>query len=358
MIEEVIEVVSDILSPVYLVGGAVRDFVMEREVTDWDFTTPLTPDEIEAALLKNNAGRKIWASGKQFGTLGTKVYLPKEDCFVKIEITTFREETYSSSRKPQVEFVTSIDQDLMRRDFTINAMAVRLKKNYLHVIDPYGGIPDLEHSIIRAVGHARQRFKEDPLRMLRAARFASAFGFEIEELTKKRMAEGSLAILRVSKERWVQELDKLLMGDYVVNGLNILAETRLLHNILPELSVQIGYDQMTPHHDFTLWEHTYKVVEAVPKNINLKWAALLHDVGKPFAAIVKPNNPAQKNYPGHELIGKEIAEKIGRYLKWPKERIDWVSDAVGCHLEERSPLKGYDSGAQKRMNITPEIKER
>ena len=348
MIEEVIEKVTEIISPVYLVGGAVRDFIMEKEVDDYDFTTPFTPDEIETILREKNPERWVGITGKRFGTVATKVYLPTRNLFPKVEITTFREEVYTKGRKPTVEFVRGLEQDLMRRDFTMNAIALRMKKDRFHFIDPFHGIDDIEQGIIRAVGSPRQRFREDPLRMLRAARFASTLGFTIDEQTFKRMTDSAPRILEVSKERWVQELDKLLMGDNVAKGLDILAETRLLNYMIPELAIQVDYDQMTPYHDFNLWEHTVKVVEAVPKDIDMKWAALLHDVGKPFVAKVKHNNPGQKTYVGHELVGEEMSIKIGRYLKWSLARILTVSEMVGGHLSDDSALKGYDSGAQKR----------
>ena len=348
MIEEVVEEVSKIINPVYLVGGAVRDYIMDKEVDDYDFTTPYTPDEIEAILLEKNPDRKIWLSGKRFGTIATKLYISDPICskFPKVEITTFREEVYEGNRKPKVEFVRNLEQDLMRRDFTMNAIALRMTKGRFHFIDPFNGMDDIENGIIRAVGSPRQRFKEDPLRMLRAARFASTLGFKLDEQTEKRITDAAPSILKVSKERWTQELDKLLMGDNVVEALGILADTRLLNYMIPELAIQVDYDQLTPYHDFTLFMHTMLVVQAVPKDINMKWAALLHDVGKPFVAKMKPSGE-QKIYVGHELVGKEMAIKIGRYLKWSKERIDTVADIVGSHLDSNSPLKGYDSGAQK-----------
>jgi tRNA nucleotidyltransferase/poly(A) polymerase len=352
LIEEVMEVITEIMNPipVYGVGGMVRDWLMDRESDDIDITTPATPEEVIEILEKRNPGRKIWETGKRFGTVATKVYLPKSDRYEKVEITTFREESYDGkTRKPNVEFVRNLHQDLMRRDFTINAIAIRLKKNRIHIIDPFGGMDDIENGIIRAVGSARQRFKEDPLRMLRAARFASTLGFEIEEMTMKRMRDASPAILKVSKERWMQELDKLLVADNVMVGLNILADTRLLNYMIPELAIQVGFDQQTPYHDFTLWEHTCRVVQAVPKDdVELAWIGLLHDVGKPFAAFQK--NDEQKIYVGHELIGKELAEQIGKHLKWSADRIKNVSDGVGNHLDEKSQIKGYDSGAQKRAD--------
>lgn len=346
-IAELLEEITKIISPVYLVGGAVRDYVMEKEPSDADFTTPHTPDEIEAILLEKNPDRKMWLSGKKYGTIATKLYLPESDCFVKVEITTFREEVYTGTRKPEVSFVKGLEQDLMRRDFTMNGIALRLKKDKLHFIDPYNGMDDIEEKIIRAIGSAKQRFKEDPLRMLRAIRFTSTMGFNIEDITFKRIVDAAPSILKVSKERWTQELDKMLMGDYVADGLIHLGESRLLNYMIPELAIQVGYDQLTPYHDFDLWEHTYRVVAACPKDLNLRWAALLHDVGKPFVAKLKPSGE-QKTYVGHELVGAEIAEKVGKYLKWSSDRTEAVSKMVGGHLDDKSALKGYDSGAQKR----------
>jgi putative nucleotidyltransferase with HDIG domain len=349
MIEEVMEEVTKIISPVYLVGGAVRDYVMERGINDFDFATPLTPEEILSLLKEKNPGRWVGEVGKRFGTIQTKIYLPKSDRFVKIEVTTFRTEQYTKgSRKPEVEFTTNLHEDLSRRDFTINAMAIRVRKGKLVIIDPFNGMTDIENKTINAVGSAKTRFKEDPLRMLRAARFVATFGFGVEEITMKRMTDGSIQILNVSKERWSQELDKLLMGDYVVDGLIHLGASRLLHHMIPELAIQVGYDQMTPHHDFDLWEHTYKVVKATPKDLNLRWGALFHDIGKPYVAKVKDNNPNQKNYMGHELVGAEMVGKIGHYLKWSSDQTKAVTDIVKNHLDDKSLLKGYDSGAQKK----------
>jgi putative nucleotidyltransferase with HDIG domain len=354
MIEEVMEEMTKIISPIYLVGGAVRDYVMKREINDFDFTTPLTPDEILDALHKGNPGRWVGEIGKRFGTIQTKIYLPKSDCFVKVEVTTFRAEVYTDgSRKPEVKFTKHLHEDLSRRDFTINAMAIRIRDGKMVIIDPFGGLDDIENHTIRAVGSARTRFKEDPLRMLRGIRFASTLDFGIEEITMKRMTDGAIQILNVSKERWMLELDKILMSDESIFGLTLLADSRLINYMIPELAIQVDYNQMTPHHDFTLWEHTVKVVAACPKDIILRWAALLHDVGKPYVAKVKDNNPGQKNYMGHELIGAEMVGKIGPYLKWKTDQTKAVMAMVKNHLDDKSPLKGYDSGAQKRMEEEP-----
>jgi tRNA nucleotidyltransferase (CCA-adding enzyme) len=345
LLARVVDAVTDICSPVYLVGGAVRDHLMGRGVKDYDFTTPLIPDVIEEAIRTNNPGRHLHTVGKRFGTLGTKVYIPSFEEYVEVEITTFREETYSGSRKPEVTFVTNISEDLGRRDFTFNAIAMRKDKGY-RLIDPYNGKDDIEAGVIRAVGNARARFKEDPLRMLRAARFCSTLGFSIEEITMARMTSGSIQILGISKERWTQELDKLLMGDNVVQALYVLMESGLMRWMVPELYMQYKYDQKTPHHDFDLWEHTCRVVAACPKDLNLRYAALFHDVGKPFTMTQKASG--QQNYVGHELMGYELIKKIGHYLKWSNDRLTEVSELVKGHLEETNILRAFDCGAQKR----------
>lgn len=203
--------IEDIISPSYLVGGSVRDKLLGREPHDYDFATPMLPDDIESKV--KEAGKRAFITGKRFGTIGFK----HDGDFV--EVTTFRSERYGKTRKPEVEFVTSINEDLSRRDFTINAIALRGTK----YIDPFDGRKDLEDRIIKAVGNPSERFNEDPLRMLRAARFASQLGFTIESKTLASIKKNAHKILGVSRERWIQELDKLLLGDHVANGLRVLA---------------------------------------------------------------------------------------------------------------------------------------
>lgn len=324
------EKVEEMINPVYLVGGSVRDMLIGRNINDLDFCTPHTPDEIEKSIRK--AGRKPYLVGKRFGTVACKVDGEM------IEITTFRTETYESgNRKPEVNFVSQINHDLSRRDFTINAIAKRGDK----IIDPFNGIKDLDNHTIRCVGNPRQRFKEDPLRMLRACRFSSQLGFKIEENTFEKMQERSHSILTVSKERWVIELDKLLLGDFVKDGIENLLKSELMKYIIPELSLQYNFKQMSEYHDFELHEHTIKVIEACPKDLNLRWAALLHDIAKPFLFIQK--NDKKRIYPKHELLGKEIVEKNGLYLRWSNERIKNVSELVLNHLNDDSILRKYDN---------------
>ena len=350
-IVDVLKVVSDFLPQIYGVGGMVRDDKRNRPVNDYDFTTPSTPDEVEEALRVNNPGRKLYLIGKKYGTIGTKVWVPEWNKYVIAEITTFRSEQYTyGNRKPNVEFVEDITADLMRRDFTINAMAYRWKDGRLRLIDPFDGEEDLDRHLIRAVGNPRQRFKEDPLRMLRACRFLSTLYEEgdlpwgVEHDTFIKMRERAFSILTVSRERWCMEMDKLLMGPGVAQGLHMLAESRLLSFMFPELMLQVGYDQACPYHDHELWDHTVRVVELVPFDINMRWAALFHDIAKPFCATWK--SAEQKNYIHHELLGAELVDKYAHYLRWSNERRYAVRELVLGHQQDSSELKFYDDMAK------------
>jgi tRNA nucleotidyltransferase (CCA-adding enzyme) len=333
----IIKEVEKVLSPVYLVGGSLRDTLLNQVPHDFDFACPLSPDEIEKAVRK--AERRPYLVGKRFGTIGFKV--ETETGYEYVEVTTFRNEQYKEgSRKPEVSFVRDITADLSRRDFTINSMALREGK----LIDPFNGQKDLKNGIIRAVGQPSHRFKEDPLRMLRVCRFASQLNFNIEEKTFESMKQLNYKILEVSRERWMIELDKLLMTDRPSIGLSYLMESRLLNFMIPELALQYKYEQNNPHHEYDLWTHTLRVVENVPKDINLRLGALLHDVAKPY---VRTDREDRSNYIKHDLLGKEIVIRLARYLKWSNERTEIISDLVLNHVEDESPLKEADTKGKK-----------
>lgn len=339
-IKSVCDSVIDVISPSYLVGGCVRDILLNRPINDLDFCTPLLPDDIEQKII--DSGRKCLNIGKKFGTLGMKYQSDPKIKSDIIEITSFRREAYKpGNRKPEVEFVGNITADLSRRDFTINSMALSTKD--YHLTDPFNGQEDLKNKIIRCTGNPTERFKEDPLRMLRACRFASQLGFDIEEQTFKKMKEHSHYIIDVSKERWTAELDKLLMGDYVEKGLIYLFESGMLACMIPELALQFKYDQHSEYHKLTLDNHTIQVVKNTPKDINLRWAALLHDVGKPVAQTYKLTG--DYGYYKHELIGAEIVDHIGLYLKWSNERREMIVGLVRKHMDEDSPLREADVNA-------------
>lgn len=329
-----IAAVTEAVSPVYLVGGSVRDIVLGRVPHDYDFASPLSPDELEAAV--RASGRRPYLMGKRFGTVGFM-------CDGQlIEITTFRKETYRpGSRKPDVEFISDIAHDLSRRDFTVNAMALRPDGT---LVDPFGGREDIARRVIRTVNKPFERFNEDPLRMLRAARFTAQLGFTLDPETERSAAKKAAKILEVSKERWTAELDRLLVSEHATEGLDILARTRLLSYMLPELAVQVGFTQDSPYHELSLWEHTLKTVRLTPGDLTLRWAALLHDIGKPYAQV--KNNRDYSNYMQHDIIGAELVQKIGPYLKWPSKRTKEVADIIAHHLEVSSPLHDADSAAR------------
>lgn len=312
---DVYRAVSEIVDPVYLVGGPVRDILMGRECIDFDFATPLDPDRVE--FLIRQAGRRPYLVGKRFGTIGMRFQGHN------VEITTFRSERYpDTTRKPEVEFLGGLAEDLARRDFTINALAWRDGQ----IFDPWGGRADIEAQVIRAVGEPIARFREDPLRMLRAARFASQLQFSVEPLTA--LAIGRLAphILHVAKERWCQELDKLLVGPSAEYGLRLLADTGLLRCVLPELQLQLD---LPP-----LFDETIADVSAAPPEVVARWAALLGRVSQPYMQAGAASHPATHSHhdgcrvAGHDLLGAELAEKIGLYLKWSTDRRETVARLV------------------------------
>lgn len=333
--------VNEIVPKCYLVGGAVRDMLMGASPMDYDFVTPLLPDDVERHI--REAGRHCWSGGKRFGTLGAKVWF--NDQWNKVEITTFRHETYTpGNRKPYVTFgVGDITEELSRHDFTVNAIAVKPDGS---LCDPFNGIDDIDNDIIRAVGNATIRFKEDPLRILRAMRFVSTKGFYIEKATLTSLTRHVHRLNDVSRERWCQELDKLLVGDFVNIALAIMWETSTWRHLIPELQLQHNFDQHSPYHHFPLDIHTRKVVMLAPKDVDIRWAALLHDVGKPFTQTFKKTG--QANYILHDVVGAEIVRGIAARLKWSKARTERVFHLVLTHITDPdNPLQDADSGSQK-----------
>lgn len=329
----IIDEVSAMFPDIYLVGGSVRDMQLGKQPKDYDFCTPYDPDQIENIV--RAAGKKPHAIGKRFGTIGFK-------CAGEyVEVTTFRTELYErGNRKPTVWFVTDITQDLSRRDFTINAMAMRGTR----IIDPFGGRLDILERKIKPVGDGGVRIREDPLRMLRAARFASQLDFTVDPKFIGTMRKHAQKIMTVSRERWCQEIDKLLMTDHPETGLQVLADSHVLKYIMPELWLQIGYDQNSPYHALTLWEHTKSTVAKSPRELDLRWSALLHDIGKPFVRTEK--NEFQSNYIMHDIVGSYMAEGIAARLKWSGNRTKTVVSTIRDHLRDDSPIRAADNDSK------------
>ncbi len=306
-----IEVLLDGIE-LHLVGGAVRDLLIGNEPKDYDYSTPNRPEEVEQAILK--AGSHCYSMGKKFGTIGFKYeYEPKN--FEFVEITTFRTEFYHpGNRKPLVEFTTNMEDDMSRRDFTINAMTIGSNGE---LWDKYSGQKDLKNKIIRAVGNPEKRFDEDPLRILRAVRFAAKYNFEIEAETRNCCQKMNWRLLDISKERWVIELDKILSNENVKKGLTQLMELDLLKVMIPNLTLQGEIS----------WNKTIDAVGSAPKeNLNLRWAAFLCNIAQPFG---KTN---------HDILGAELATQICTYLKFSKARTDYIVEQIKNQLNFESDI--------------------
>lgn len=276
----------------YLVGGAVRDHVMGRESADLDFTTDSLPQETIRMLEIHKM--PVFTIGIEQGTVGTIVDGEK------VEITTYRcKESYTKgSRTPTVVFGSSLTEDLRRRDFTINAMAMDVEGT---VVDPFGGQSDIRSGVIKAPMDAVELFTDDPLRLLRAVRFAARYGFSIETNTFAAMRMLAPSVVSVSVERIFQEMDKILVGDNVETALDLLESTGLLAVLFPELQEVVQFlEKQGKHHSKLVWPHIKEVVAAVPPRSTVRWAALYHDVAKPQTFSVKNG---EVHFFGHEDKG-------------------------------------------------------
>ena len=322
-----------------LVGGSVRDFILQRDLGDLDFTTPAKPEEI--VKITKPWADSVWDLGMEFGTVGVR----KDDQV--FEITTYRSEVYvSESRKPSVKFGTEIKEDLTRRDFTVNAMAVKVPS--FEFIDLFGGIDDLVKRIIRTPREAELSFSEDPLRMMRAARFASQLGFTPVADVIIAITEMRERISIVSAERVRDEFTKLIMGPNPLHGLEILIGTKLADLIIPELpALQLEIDEHHKHKD--VYEHSLKVLsqaidlEAIHEptsepDLILRLAALLHDIGKPKTRKFESGGGVSFHH--HEVVGAKIARKRLTALRYPNDVIDSVTKLIELHLR----FHGYGDG--------------
>ena len=294
-------------SGLVLVGGPVRDVLLGTEPKDYDFASALEPDEAERRV--RAAGSRVYTVGKRYGTIGFKLQGEL------IEVTTFRSELYDlSSRKPTVTFTTDIQADLARRDFTMNALAIRPDGSLL---DPFDGASDIKQGIIRAVGKPKERFTEDPLRMMRLARFVARYGFTVDAETAKAITKQAYTLQKVSPERISTELDGILTGTHAADALRLMADLRLLPFAVPLLAVQVGYDQNSPYHTLSLWEHSIRTMAAVPAEVELRWAALLHDIGKPFVRFEKPG---RSTYIYHDMVGAVLVDMLAHHLRRSYDR--------------------------------------
>ncbi|HZR00612.1 MAG TPA: HD domain-containing protein [Chloroflexota bacterium] len=324
----------------FLVGGSVRDAMLHRMHKDVDLTTDATPDETRA-ILETTRPLAVYDVGARFGTIAAVFAVG--DARIPVEITTFRAEAYEQgSRKPKVAYGVSLLDDLARRDFTINAMAQELRTGQL--LDPYGGRADLEARLVRAVGDAEERFAEDPLRMLRAVRFAVELGFRLDEPTGAAIARSADALRTISRERVGEETNRILMSPEPGKGLRLLAELGLMRWIVPELLALREISEGRRAKD--VFEHTLRVVEHTPPDLTLRWAALLHDVGKPRTMVVEDG---EVHFPGHERVGEAMARQVLGSLRVDSETTERVARLVGMHMRANQYEPTWTDGAVRRL---------
>lgn len=312
-----------------LVGGPVRDAFLGRKSPDLDFTTSATPEQT-LAILKGNVDAH-WDIGREFGTIGARI---GDDT---VEITTYRAEKYDeNSRKPEVVFGTDLNDDLFRRDFTVNSMALRLPEKVF--VDPTNGLQDLLDGILRTPGKPEVSFGDDPLRMMRAARFASVLGFEIEAETFRAMTEMAERIEIISAERVHDEFVKLMLGKHPRAGLTALVDSGLAELVLPELpALRLEADEH--HHHKDVYEHTLTVVEqaidyekdyGLEGDFVLRFAALLHDIGKPATRKLEPGGAV--SFYHHDVVGAKLAKKRMQALRFDNDSIKAVYRLIELHL--------------------------
>ncbi|BDQ01046.1 CCA tRNA nucleotidyltransferase [Aquiluna sp. KACHI24] len=312
-----------------LVGGPVRDAILGRVAPDLDFTTSASPDEI-LKLLKPISSA-TWDIGRAFGTIAAQI---GEE---KVEITTYRADSYDSeTRKPTVEFGTNLEDDLVRRDFTVNAMALRLPSRTF--VDPHSGLRDLLFSTLKTPSKPEISFSDDPLRMMRAARFASQLGFEIEPETFEAMVSMRERISIISMERVRDELSKLLLSSNPRPGLEALVDSGIASIVLPELpALRLELDEH--HHHKDVYQHTITVVEqaidyekdyGLSNDLVLRLAALLHDIGKPATRRLEPGGAVSFHH--HDVVGAKLAKKRLQELRFDNDTIKAVAKLIELHL--------------------------
>lgn len=299
----------------YIVGGAIRDILLELKPKDVDFATNLSYETLKTLFSEYTPKE----TGKSFGVLRIRINN------IDYEIAKFREDIYGKEKK--VSFVDDIKNDLARRDFTINAMAYNQKEG---IIDLYNGQKDIENRIINFIGNAEERIIEDPLRVLRAFRFMSRLNFSLSENTIEAIKKQKDLLKNIPEERITMEFSKLLLGENIKNTLTLMKDTGVLELIIPEFKATYDFNQCNPHHNLDLFNHIINVVSKVPADLELRYSALLHDIAKPIVQTFDEKGIA--HYKTHEIVGADMARDILTRMKLSVKLIDTVVEIIKKHM--------------------------
>jgi poly(A) polymerase len=341
VLRELGELFADAGHELYLVGGSVRDALLDRvSEPDLDFTTDARPDRVQQIVRRWADG--LWDTGIEFGTIGATKGSQR------VEITTFRADSYDQvSRNPQVRFGDTLEGDLVRRDFTANAIAVRIDPKAVgglgEFCDPLSGLAALRAGVLDTPAAPEVSFGDDPLRMLRAARFVSQLGFTVAPRVREAMERMAQELGRITAERVAAELDKLVLGADPVAGIDLMVQTGLGEVVLPEIgAMQMAIDEHHQHkdvyqHSLTVLSQAIDLEDGVP-DLVLRWAALLHDIGKPGTRRHEADGGVSFHH--HEVVGAKMARKRMRALKYSKQMVDDISQLVYLHLR----FHGYGDG--------------
>ncbi len=328
----------------YLVGGTVRDFLLNREPHDIDCATDAWPDQVRQ-IAASTYPRYVVSIGEKFGSL--QLHYGTEAEPIVIEVTTYRGERYQpGSRKPDVQFGTSLEDDLRRRDFTINAIAMNALTGEL--VDPCGGQRDLVQKFIRAVGDPDRRFTDDPLRLLRAVRLAAQLDFIVPSLTWQAIMRQAHQLVFISQERIRDEFCKILLAPRVMLSLENLLDWNLLNYFLPEVAALERVWQY-PHHRSDVFEHTSCVVQLMPTRLTARLAALLHDIAKPLTRSVDAQGVA--HFYHHEELGADMAQTILRRLRFGNDIVEHVATVVALHMRINAYTPQWSNGAVRRLYV-------
>lgn len=341
-VKEIMQKILDNKGEIFVVGGAVRDWLLKREIKDWDFATNLTPEEMKKIFPKNSFCEN------NYGTFS----IVTKDMGI-FEVTTYRTERgYSDKRHPDiVKWGKSLQEDVERRDFTINAMAMNISGE---IIDYHKGLEDLNNRLIRCVGTADERFSEDALRMMRAVRIAAQIGFLIEEETFISIQKNAPLINKIAGERIRDELFKILQCKKAGDGIRLLKNSGLLAEIIPELLAGVGMSQKG-HHIYDVWDHELEALNnCQSKNPVTRLATLLHDIGKPITMRIVDG---ERTFYNHEVVGSRIAVKIGKRLKLSNKELEQLFILVRWHMFTVEDTQTDKAVRRFIRNVTPEYLE-